>query len=35
MDIRQLEAYVYTVKYRSFSLAAQKLYLHSAYFRTQ
>ena len=27
MDIRQLEAYVYTVKYRSFSLAAQKLYL--------
>ena len=25
MDIRQLEAYVYTVKYRSFSLAAQKL----------
>lgn len=25
--IRQLEAYVYTVKYRSFSLAAQKLYL--------
>ena len=28
MDIRQLEAlYVYTVKYTSFSLAAQKLYL--------
>ena len=27
MDIRQLGAYVYTVKYRSFSLAAQKLYL--------
>lgn len=27
MDIRQLEAFVYTVKYRSFSLAAQKLYL--------
>ena len=27
MDIRQLEAFVYTVKYQSFSLAAQKLYL--------
>ncbi len=24
MDIRQLEAFVYTVKYQSFSLAAQK-----------
>ncbi|WP_337538498.1 LysR family transcriptional regulator, partial [Clostridium sp.] len=27
MDIRQLEAFVYTVKYQSFSLAAQKLYI--------
>lgn len=27
MDIRQLEAFVYTAKYQSFSLAAQKLYL--------
>ncbi|WP_177975345.1 selenium metabolism-associated LysR family transcriptional regulator [uncultured Eubacterium sp.] len=27
MDIRQLEAFVYTVKYQSFSQAAQKLYL--------
>lgn len=27
MDIRQLEAFVYTVKYQSFSIAAQKLYL--------
>ena len=27
MDIRQLEAFVYTVKYQSFSPAAQKLYL--------
>ena len=27
MDIRQLEAFVYTVKYQSFSLVAQKLYL--------
>ena len=30
MDIRQLEAFVYTVKYQSFSLAAQKLYLFAA-----
>lgn len=29
MDIRQLEAFVYTVKYQSFSMAAQKLYLHN------
>ena len=27
LDIRQLEAFVYTVKYQSFSLAAQKLYI--------
>ena len=27
MDILQLEAFVYTVKYQSFSLAAQKLYI--------
>ena len=27
MDIRQLEAFVYTVNYQSFSLAAQKLYI--------
>lgn len=27
MDIRHLEAFVYTVKYQSFSLAAQKLYI--------
>ena len=27
MDIRQLEAFVYSVKYQSFSLAAQTLYI--------